>query len=473
MTRCSSPARKEDGALAGGELRSAAMPPFVRVVRHLRFGLTWEVDTEVLLAVRSRERGRSLGASCPWRGRQHPGRPCREREGPGESRPAGGADKLALQPRASRARVVLTAPADGAWVEEWTLEVGTMWHVVLGGIPPLYPTTPGVEHRPTWEPWPGESVELRFSRPVGAGGQTLTIDSTQLSLTPGLRATDAELSLVIRSSRGVQHQIALPAGAELLQATVSGQGQPLRTDSGRVTLPVPPGLSRVQLRWREARGLKPLFAPEALDVGASAVNASTVLHLPADRWVLLTGGPLVGPSVLFWSLLVVTVLVAVALGRVKLVPLGTLSWVLLGVGLTQVPVVAGAVVVACLLAFGWRAVWRLHRVGQSLQHVAGPARRTRRALARHPLRGCQTRASRRTGHAGPWQRLVVYRAAVVPGPDGWDAAQAVGALGAAAGVPFGDVGVGAVAGDGAAAGGCAGVRPLPPAAASGVGERRQ
>jgi hypothetical protein len=59
--------------------------------------------------------------------------------------------------------------------------------------------------------------------------------------------------------------------------------------------------------------------------------------------------------VLFWSFLVVTVLVAVALGRVKLVPISTLSWVLLGVGLTQVPVVAGAVVVACLLAFGWRA----------------------------------------------------------------------------------------------------------------------
>ncbi len=342
------------GALAGGELRSAAMPPFVRVVRHLRFGLTWEVDTEVL---RLSAAGSAAVLSVPLVHGEAVNTP--------DVHVENGKVLVNLAPQAGRTswhsnlepleRVVLTAPADGAWVEEWTLEVGTMWHVVLGGIPPLYPTTPGVEHRPTWEPWPGESVELRFSRPVGAGGQTLTIDSTQLSLTPGLRATDAELSLVIRSSRGVQHQIALPAGAELLQATVSGQGQPLRTDSGRVTLPVPPGLSRVQLRWREARGLKPLFAPEALDVGASAVNASTVLHLPADRWVLLTGGPLVGPSVLFWSLLVVTVLVAVALGRVKLVPLGTLSWVLLGVGLTQVPVVAGAVVVACLLAFGWRA----------------------------------------------------------------------------------------------------------------------
>ena len=78
------------------------------------------------------------------------------------------------------------------------------------------------------------------------------------------------------------------------------------------------------------------------------------VRLPPDRWVLLLGGPVLGPAVLFWSVLLVTLLVALALGRTRLVPLGTVSWVLLGLGLTQVPIWAGALVVACLLAFGWR-----------------------------------------------------------------------------------------------------------------------
>jgi hypothetical protein len=357
--------RNEGGGVAvtGGELRSAAMPPFVRVDRHLRFGLTWEVDTEV---VRLSAAGSAAVLSVPLiRG---------EAVNTPDVHVENGKVLVNLGPQAGRTswhstlepleRVVLTAPADGAWVEQWTLDVGTMWHVVLGGIPPLYPMTPAGVHQPAWEPWPGESVELTFTRPVGAGGQTFTIDSTQLSMSPGLRATDAELSLTIRSSRGVQHQVTLPPGAELLQATVGGQGQPLRLEGGRVTLPIAPGVSTVQLRWREGRGLQALFAPEPVDVGAPSVNASTGLHLPADRWVLVTGGPLVGPAVLFWSLLVVTVLVAVALGKVTLVPISTLSWVLLGVGLTQVPVVAAAVVVACLLAFGWRA-----RYGTSIESV--------------------------------------------------------------------------------------------------------
>jgi hypothetical protein len=345
---------EKNGALPGGELRSSAMPAFVRLERHLRFGLTWEVDTEV---VRLSAAGSAAVLSVPL----IPGEAVNTPDVHVEKRRV----LVNLGPEAARTswhstlapleRLTLTAPADGAWVEEWTLEVGTMWHVVLGGIPPLYPTSAGQEHRPTWEPWPGESVDLQFSRPVGAAGQTLTIDSAELSVSPGLRATDASVSLAIRSSRGVQHQVSLPPGAELLQALVGGQSQPLRLEGGRVSLPITPGLSRVQLRWREARSLQPFFAPAVVDLGAPAVNVSTVLHLPTDRWVLLLGGPLVGPSVLFWSFLVVTVLVAVALGRVKLVPISTLSWVLLGVGLTQVPVVAGAVVVACLLAFGWRA----------------------------------------------------------------------------------------------------------------------
>ncbi|HMK74341.1 MAG TPA: hypothetical protein VK454_13430, partial [Myxococcaceae bacterium] len=343
----------KEGA-AGADLRPGAMPPFVRVHRHLRFGLAWEVETTV---ARLSAPGSAAVLEVPLIAGEAVNMP--------EVRVVEGRVQVNLPPQAQstgwhstlepRELVALTAPASGAWVEEWTLELGSMWHVVLSGIPPLYPSEPELFHRPTWEPWPGEAAQLRLSRPAGAGGQTLTVDRTSLSVTPGLRATDALLEVSIRTSRGMQHPVVLPPGAELLGAMVGGQAQPLRIENGRVMLPLAPGASQVLLHWREPRGLGTLFRPEAVNVGAASVNADTDVHLPADRWVLLTGGPLVGPSVLFWSLLVVTLLVAAALGRVKLAPLGTAGWMLLGVGLTQVPVWAGAVVVACLLAFGWRA----------------------------------------------------------------------------------------------------------------------
>jgi len=50
----------------------------------------------------------------------------------------------------------------------------------------------------------------------------------------------------------------------------------------------------------------------------------------------------------------VILLVAWGLGRVRLTPLGVRQWALLGVGLSQVPLVAAAVVAGWLLALGLR-----------------------------------------------------------------------------------------------------------------------
>lgn len=60
---------------------------------------------------------------------------------------------------------------------------------------------------------------------------------------------------------------------------------------------------------------------------------------------------------MFWGLLIVILLVAIALARVPLTPLGVVSWLLLGIGLSQVSVVMGLIVIGWLLALGWRGRW--------------------------------------------------------------------------------------------------------------------
>jgi len=253
-----------------------------------------------------------------------------------------------------RQALSLTAPRIATWVERWVLVAGTTWHVELGGIAPVHPGAPDEAHQPTWLPWPGESVTVKSSRPEGVGGATLTLDGGREEVRPGIRATEVSLDLVFRTSRGGQHALTLPSGVELLGVTVNGQSQPVRLESGRLLVTLTPPASRVMVRWREARGLSSAFRPSAVDVGAPGANVDVVVSLPAQRWVLWLAGPTFGPAVLFWSVLLVTALVALGLSRVPHSPLRLAAWILLGVGLTQVSVASAALVVLWLLAIGWR-----------------------------------------------------------------------------------------------------------------------
>ncbi len=135
--------------------------------------------------------------------------------------------------------------------------------------------------------------------------------------------------------------------------------QPIRQEGRAVSVPLAPGTQQVELAWREPNGARQLvYRGSAVDLGMPSVNADVRIAPSAGRWTLFAGGPRLGPAVLFWPLLAVFALVALGLGRLcaatDAAPLRFRHWLLLGVGLTQVPVPAAAVVAAWLLALGWR-----------------------------------------------------------------------------------------------------------------------
>jgi hypothetical protein len=175
-----------------------------------------------------------------------------------------------------------------------------------------------------------------------------------LSLQPGLRAADASLALRLRSSQGGQHGVTLPEGAEPLSLSVNGRVQPLRDEGRVVTFPLVPGVQEVQIAWRMAQPIGLVTRMPAVDLGLPSVNASFELALPDGRWILALGGPRLGPAVLFWPVLAVVAGLSLLLGRVRITPLRSHHWFLLGVGLTQAPLPAAACVVVWLLALGWR-----------------------------------------------------------------------------------------------------------------------
>jgi hypothetical protein len=225
--------------------------------------------------------------------------------------------------------------------------------VAAEGIPVIHQEASGVRLR-EWRPWPGEQVVVQVTRPEGVEGATLTFDGSQLAVSPGLRATDASLELRLRSSQGGQHAISLPEGAVLERVRIDGAEQPIRQEGREVMLPLTPGTRTLEVIWQEPRGIKTRFASPEVDLRAPSVNSSVTLSLPADRWLLWASGPRLGPSVLFWPMLAVLAILSVGLGRIRNTPLRSWHWLLLGLGLTQAPLAAAAVVAGWLLALGWR-----------------------------------------------------------------------------------------------------------------------
>lgn len=246
------------------------------------------------------------------------------------------------------------APQTPNWTEIWRADIGPLWHVESSGIPVVHHQDAAGNWLPEWRPWPGENLRLTIERPPAAPGNALTIEGSMLEMRPGLRATDVDLTLKTRSAKGGQHVIRLPPGAVLQAVRIDGIDQPIRQREREVTLPLRPGEQHLALSWRSPEGIAVRLQSPPVDLGTSSVNARITIQLGSDRWILGLGGPMLGPAVLFWGNLGVILLLALGLGRLRHLPLKTHHWLLLLIGLSQVPLAAGFVIVGWFLALDWR-----------------------------------------------------------------------------------------------------------------------
>lgn len=329
------------------------LPPFLNVRRTLYLGLTWQVRT---IVTRVTPVGTPVVASVPLlvdesvtsAGMQVDDGQVLINMSPAQHQ-VSFASTLKIAPA-----IHLTAPRAVPWTETWVLDASPIWHCDLEGIPVVHHQDRGGQWQPQWQPWPGETVTIRVHRPKALEGQAVTIHNADLILSPGRRLSRGELMLKIHTSRGGQHTIELPPNTNLQEVRVNDKSLPVRQDGQWVTVPLQPGRQSVSVKWHQLVPFQSLLKGALVKIGQQAVNARVTIKMPQKRWILLTGGPQWGPAVLFWSYLAVIVLAALGLGRLPLTPLKTWQWVLLGIGLTQVPTVMALVIIGWLLALGLR-----------------------------------------------------------------------------------------------------------------------
>jgi hypothetical protein len=341
------------GKNSKNSLEPGVLPPFIRVERTLQLGLDWRVKSRI---VRMSPGDAAIVLQIPLlTGESITTAGMRVKNGKLQINMPARQSKLSWESVLSKAaKIDFVAPATEQWTEVWRADVSPIWHLETTGIAVVHHQDKQGRWLPEWRPWPGEKVSIAISRPDAIKGQTLTIDKSEIVMKPGKRIQEGTLNLSLRSSQGSQHTITLPEKAQLQAVTINGVTQPIRQNGQQLTLPIKPGMQNIVINWLQGSALGNIFQTPQLNIGQASVNSHVQVSLGEDRWVLFTWGPRFGPAVLFWGVLIVIILLAFGLSKIKLTPLKFWQWSLLLIGLSQIPVISALVVVAWLMVLGLR-----------------------------------------------------------------------------------------------------------------------
>lgn len=233
--------------------------------------------------------------------------------------------------------------------ETWSFTCSPLWHCTHEGIVPIHHTVEGVL-RPTFAPYPGESMRVVATRLRAAPGSSFTFDGARLRVSPGSRASESVLDLEVRTSVSNTIRVTLPRRAQVQSVSVDGARRAVQVQNGTLSVGVVPSNRAVQVVFTEPHGVGFTTTTPAVRVGGETVDVLLTVDVPSSRWLLAAFGPDWGPIVLFWGHLVLVLLVAFVLGRAPKSPLATYEWGLLALGLTQLPLPATLVVAAWFFA---------------------------------------------------------------------------------------------------------------------------
>ncbi|MEW5308292.1 MAG: hypothetical protein WDW38_000262 [Sanguina aurantia] len=226
-----------------------SFPPYVRLTRRLALGIDWTVENT---AERIAPKDGGFSTTLPLLAGEHPlGEDALVADGRISVTFSAGSNTVQWRSRLEHATTLaLKAPLLSDRAEVWQVSTAPMWHVEARGVP-----TSASDDGLRYQPLPGETLQLALSQPAAIAGDSLAIDRVALDSSTGDRVTETTLALTARSTRGGEHAIDLPPGAELLEARRDGVSINLAIRDGKLSLPLLPGQHAYALRLREPGGI--------------------------------------------------------------------------------------------------------------------------------------------------------------------------------------------------------------------------
>jgi len=248
---------------------------------------------------------------------------------------------LAITPK-----LILKASDKNQVTERWKMDLSSMWNMTHSGVESEKQVAQNNLLMPTFRPWRGEILTLNLEPIQAVKGESLTIESSNLDITQSQRYRDLTLTLKLQSSRAEQYLITLENVKELSSVNIDNVDYFLKINNNQLSIPLKGKAQTVVIKWKEEAGTQNVYNFSKIDLNKESVNSKISLNLPQNRWVLWTDGPLLGPAVLLWGVLLSVLIFALILGRIKNSPLKSRDWLLLGVGvstssiLIMLPIVA-------------------------------------------------------------------------------------------------------------------------------------
>lgn len=336
---------KEQGAEAAYDRKD--FNPILNVNRNIELGLIWQSQTTVR---RLSPLGKAVSISLPLLpGERILSSDLNAENGRLEIRLGAQQREISWESELTQSPTLLLASEkNDHWVEQWQVTASSVWNLSLGGLEPIFQNN-AADTVPIWKPWPGESVTLDISRPDAVAGETMTIRQAIHKMNMGSRQRTSTLKLSLQTSLGTDFIMELAPEAAVTSLKLNDVETPVRKEGDRVIVPLRPGEQSIELAWKTPTSLEFKSLGDEVKLPVNCANTSTIISLSSDdRWILWADGPLRGPAVSMWAVFIFVIIIGLILGRVKSSPLKSYEWIFLLLGLSQVSVIAGFLIVAWL-----------------------------------------------------------------------------------------------------------------------------
>ncbi|WP_223786685.1 hypothetical protein [Marinicella meishanensis] len=358
----------------GGEderTQTTDIAPFIKLERSITFDDQWFVDNTV---TRVAPKQGVINLTIPLLENEFPlDKVTRDEAGAVQVNLGPNEQSLSWRSRLDRLDLwQITAQDSQQYIETWRVISSPQWHVNISGVPLVAAESNDLDYDDFFEhiymPRPGESIEIKVSRPAAVAGAALSIDAINNSYTVGKRTTKTTTRITYRATQGGRFEVNLDPAAVVKQVTFDGVDSNLVNEDGVVAVSYLPGNHTVDIEWHVNQELGVHHQTPSINLNNPYSNLNQTINLPRDRWLLWGGSAGVGPAFLYWGELLVFVVLALFLARLKYSPLRAWQWLVLGSAFGTFSWVAFTWVAAWLFFVGWK------------QQFAGFASRAKRIL---------------------------------------------------------------------------------------------
>ncbi len=329
-----------------------SIAPFVRVHRQLFLGLDWTSETIVQRIAPTQAAFSIKIPLAPNEALSNSS--LRVENGFVQLNFAAGEQEKRYQAKLPRVAQLEWQDARDDLVAEWSIYPSSLWRVTATGTPLIVDNgDPSILH---FVPRPDEKLLLTIDRPDVVVGNTVAYDSVQLNDNVGQRQRTGNLILNYRATQGGEQRLRFDQDLHVTAVLMDGRPLVQRPQEGELAFNVLPGQHQLQVDFERQQEVGFRSQTAEIELPLSAANITINTALPSDRWIIWTSGPLLGPVVLYWSALLVFIVLAYVIVRARLTDLTFRNALLLGLGLSTVSwwVLAG------LLA--WLAFIRRHHL---------------------------------------------------------------------------------------------------------------